>query len=211
MRFLKNKILRAQGTHKNTSESLSPLHDLSIKSEAESTLLTSTQTTEGLDSCYTKNYPEDKTSQSKDTSRSENDSSLKNMTINYGRAIVKFIASPLAVPYLQIYLEKENINMKEFLNFVKNKKNTIAGICSFRALLLIEKSDTEKIRGYKKTLQFISEVFIKYFSVNWIMTGRLTHKIIYLKFRFKMLRRIQNPHLFTYIKERKTTKKACQV
>lgn len=201
MRFLKNKILRAQEAKKKKSEKHSLLDDMCSKSEVDSQISTiSTHASESIDSPL---KSENKTSASQN-----GDSSMKNMTINYGRAIVTFTASPLALPYLQAYLEKEQINMAEFIAFAKTKKKSIAGISSFRSLLLIEDSDTEKMKAYKRVLQYMSEVFIKYFSVNWIMHGRLTHKITYLKFRFKMLRRIQNPHLFTYIKERKAPKRA---
>jgi hypothetical protein len=62
------------------------------------------------------------------------------------------------------------------------------------------KSDTEKEMEFKNILKKLGEIFIKNFSVNWIFSGKMTYKEAHLKFRFKMLRRIRNPELFTYLK-----------
>ena len=126
----------------------------------------------------------------------------KNIIINYGKAISSFALSHLAVPYLKTYLENEGVLMKGFIDFVGEAKEEIGGIQSFRNLLLIKPADSTLMIKYKKIFKLISEVFIKYFSVNWIMNGKVTHKLVYLKYRFKVLRRIQNPESFTYIRKR---------
>jgi hypothetical protein len=60
--------------------------------------------------------------------------------------------------------------------------------------------DNEKVKSFKKAFQELTEIFVKYFSVNWILNSKLQYKIEYLKCRYKILRRIKNPHLFAYFK-----------
>ena len=127
---------------------------------------------------------------------------MKNIALNYGKAIASFAISHLAIPYLNDHLERERIKMAEFIGFIKERKAMIRGIIGLRSLLLIEESDPRKIVAFKKVFQAISQIFIKYFSANWIMTGKLSDKMTYMKFRGNMLRRVQNPESFTYIKER---------
>lgn len=127
----------------------------------------------------------------------------KNVVINFGKAIASFAISPLAYTYLKPLLEKENISNKEFADFVGEAKAGIGGIDSFRSLLLIGESETAQLCACKRIFAELGKVFIKYFSVNWITHGRVSHKLTYLKYRFKVLRRIQNPELFTYISEGK--------
>lgn len=210
MRFLKNKILRAQQAHKpEPLDTLSPPDEWCIKEEESSFLDESTQLDESPENFSNlKDAPENRPRQPKNSSSKRNDSSMKNIALNYGKAIASFAMSPLAIPHLKDYLDQQKITLPDFINFIKGKKGTIGGICSFRSLLLIEDEDSAKVVSYKKAFQYISEVFIKYYSVNWIMNGRVTHKSTYMKFRFNMLRRVQNPESFTFIKERKPGKNA---
>ena len=126
----------------------------------------------------------------------------KNIVINYGKAIASFATSSITVYYLQSALQREDIALDDFVSFVDETKGRIAGIASLRSLLLIRREDEPKTVACKKIFRMISEVFIKYFSVNWIMYSKVSHKLVYLKFRSKMLRRVQNPELFTYVKRR---------
>jgi len=79
-------------------------------------------------------------------------------------------------------------------------KDMIGGISSFRLLLVVLEKDTPEEVAFKKIYGALAEAFIKYFSHNWIIHGRMGHKDVYLKYRFKMLRRIRNPESFTYLK-----------
>lgn len=129
-------------------------------------------------------------------------SSTKNLMINYGKAICTFAVSQLAIPYLEPLLKQENVTLQDFVDFINNSKKTIGGIKSFKTLILNDENDDDNVKAYKRVFRSISIVFIKYFSVNWIMHGKVTHKITYLKYRFKMQRRIENPENFTYVKQR---------
>lgn len=208
MRFLKNKIQRAQQnldirpadfllTYSSPQDST---QDALISQRAFKThnKTWSADTSPSIGATSSKhNSPE---TQKKYSNRHRGP--MKNIAINYGKAIANFAVSALAVPYLCEKLAQEGLTMTEFISFVKKRKDGIGGISSFKPLLLIEEGDGNKSAGCKRVFQSIAEVFIKYFSVNWIIHGKVSHKMTYLKFRSKMLRRVQHPESFTYIKER---------
>lgn len=125
----------------------------------------------------------------------------KNIVINFGKAIAAFANSDLAEPYLAELVVKEGVTSQDFKVFSADAKAKIGGIDSFRAFLLATDKDDATALACKRVFTGIAEIFVKYFSVNWITHGRVTHKLTYLKYRFKILRRIQNPQLFTYISE----------
>jgi hypothetical protein len=124
----------------------------------------------------------------------------KNIVRNYGNAIAAFAISSLAVPYLNPLLDQEMIGLQEFQTFVSKRKEYITNINNFRALLQEYLEDDRKERAFKRIFREIGEVFVKYFSVNWIFDGKMKYKSDHLKYRGKMLRRIKNPELFTYLK-----------
>ncbi len=126
----------------------------------------------------------------------------KNVVKNYGRAISSFALSNLALPYLDTILQRENLSLEQFTRYLKQIRGSIDGLTHFRSTLLIGREDDDHIAASKRAFIAISEVFIKYFSVNWIYNSRIFHKEAHLKFRFKMLRRVQNPELFTYLKKK---------
>jgi hypothetical protein len=74
------------------------------------------------------------------------------------------------------------------------------GIENFRDLMLIGEGDSTTLAGYKKMTQRLGEIFVKFFSINWIFSSRLNYKDAHLKARFKVLRRIRNPAMCTYFK-----------
>jgi len=125
----------------------------------------------------------------------------KNIAKNYGRKICAFAASPIALPYLKTFIANENVQLKGFINYVQSIKENLDGLSHFRSALLELPNDSNTLKAYKKLFRLISEVFIKFFSVNWIFHSKIFHKEAHLKFRFKMLRRIQSPELFTYMKD----------
>jgi hypothetical protein len=153
----------------------------------------------------------------------------KNIVTNFGKAIATFAASDLALPYLSYALSNESnklspewvgkhnmgglnpeVSVSDFLEFVKRAKSNINSIEGLRRVILEEEGNSEKEKLCKKAFKEISEVFVKYFSVNWIIHGRVTYKLEHLKFRNKMLRRIQNPENFTYLKGHKEKRKAAR-
>ncbi len=135
---------------------------------------------------------------------SEKDRATKNIVKNYGKAICSFACSELATPYLSPMLKEQGVQLKKFIEFIMKAKDGIESILSFRNYLLVTEEDSEDTAKFKKVFSQISEVFIKYFSVNWIFSGRLTYKESHLKFRFKLLRRIKNPEAFITLKFKHT-------
>jgi hypothetical protein len=124
---------------------------------------------------------------------------IKNMAKNFGRAICNFGVSDMSTLYMnKLGLSSDKII--SFRNYLGKEKDNIEGIDSFRNMMLIRDNDSSDLQYFKKMFQKLGEIFIKYFSVNWIFDGKVTYKNEYLRYRFKMLRRIQKPDLFTYIK-----------
>lgn len=54
--------------------------------------------------------------------------------------------------------------------------------------------------AYKTLFKETCIVFIKYFAVNWVFASKVSYKTEHIKFRFKLLRRVKNPKMFTYMK-----------
>jgi hypothetical protein len=126
--------------------------------------------------------------------------SSKNIVKNYGRTMVTFAISSMALPYISNKLKEENLQFKDFKDYLFLRKETMDGISSLRALLLVTDDDDETVASIKRVFRHSSEVFIKFFSVNWIFNSKLGDKPSYVKSRFKLLRRINDPEHFTYFK-----------
>jgi hypothetical protein len=124
----------------------------------------------------------------------------KNIVKNYGNAIVGFAISSTCVPYIDSLCKRESIKVSEFQKYFTKKKGSISGITTFRALLEESSRDSDFERALKRVFRELAVVFVKYFSVNWIFSGKLKHKTAHLRFRYPILRRIQKPELFTYLK-----------
>jgi len=123
----------------------------------------------------------------------------KNLAKNYGKAICNFIIRKLSNEYLIPIAIARAVDIQEFKIFVKANKNSVNNIEKFRNFLTISDRDEEKVKIFKKMFRDLALIFIKYFAVNWIFSGRLEHRQTYLRFRFKMMRRIRNPEKFTFI------------
>ena len=123
----------------------------------------------------------------------------KNLTKNYGSAITSFAGSKLAYPYYKLLLSKENLDSNAYYKYVKYAKKNTRTIEGFRGLILVNEADSHEVQACKRILQAMGIVFIKYFSVNWIMNGKLNCKMTYLKMRGRILRKIQDPSTFTSV------------
>lgn len=132
-------------------------------------------------------------------------SSSNNIIKNYSRALTNFALSKVGRPYLNLMLQEAGIDFKFFSRFVRKNRQKINCIQSLRNKLLILENDPEKIIACKQTFQKISEVFLKYFSVNWIFSSKVCDKMTHVKYRFKILRRVRNPEYFTYLEGFKNT------
>ena len=139
------------------------------------------------------------TSKKESSSRPKSLPGIKNVVKNYGKAMCTFAYSDIAEPYLAPLLKKEQITREEFIEWIQNNKERVDGIERLRGLLLVSPQDEPLLASYKRVFQKISETFLKYFCVNWIYGGKLTHRETHLSVMFKMQRRVKNPELFTYL------------
>ena len=201
MRFLKNKIAQAQALRapNNNIEPKSKQNFQGHKSD-----LTVIPQTPIIKKETTKSK---KVAAATSPLTPEASRETKNIVKNYGKAICKFIASRVAWDYLDPLLLQEQIQFKDFMAFVNNSKKSIDGLYHFRSILLESEDDDRNIAAYKRVFKAMGEVFIKYFSVNWVFHSKIQYREAHLKFRYKMLRRIKSPELFTYLKSSKDKKK----
>lgn len=123
----------------------------------------------------------------------------KGLCRNYGRAISSFALSSLALPYIR--QQKIMISFEQwegFRSFVKVIRRVINGTDSLRAAVLVTQNDSGDILIYKRTFQILAEIFIKFYSVQWIThSKRLSLRTLHLKYRYKVLKLILNPELYT--------------
>jgi len=129
----------------------------------------------------------------------------KNIVKNYGNAIASFVLSTLAEPYFSVSLKNEPITIDYFKAYVEKNKKSLCNINNFRAMLAENDQHSKEENACKRVFKRLAEIFVKYFSVNWIFHGKIKHKEAHLKYRFKILRRVRNPDLFTYLNEKVRT------
>ena len=127
---------------------------------------------------------------------------------NYSRALVNFALSTAAETYVSSSTQEHNITRAYFNRFIRKDKHKMNCIQSLRNKLLIFPEDTDGIARCKRVFQSACVAFMKYFSVNWIYNSKVSDKLTHLKYRFKILRRIQDPQHFTYLKEFKKKDKS---
>jgi len=187
MRFLKNKIRLAEEALQRKKLCTIKLPDHQVKStkqEEEPVTSVSPTTPSGgraKRSC---------SSYSETILASTFTKPTKNMIINYGKAIFSFAMSDLAKGYIDRYFKQEAIDLPKLHGFLLEMKPKISGYKNFEGFFVAEENDSEEVAIYKGVLKMLGEVFIKYFSVNWIIHGKVAHKMVYLKNRHMILRRI---------------------
>ena len=130
----------------------------------------------------------------------------ENIIKNYSRAMTNFAISPLALPYLDTILPKASSNLTTFLNFVKKKKRSVNCIKKLREMLPHQGNRNAPNLAEKKAFQALCVIFLKYFSVNWLFNSKIDNKETHLACRFKILRRVNDPDHFTYLKDFKFEK-----
>jgi hypothetical protein len=95
--------------------------------------------------------------------------------------------------------EVKQANMKDFITHAGKMREYIQNINNFRSAILPLETDTEEVKRHKRIFRKLAEIFMKYFAVNWIFSGKLHYRKVYLKHRGSMLRRIRQPESFTYL------------
>ena len=87
--------------------------------------------------------------------------STKNISKNFDKAICKFALSSIALPYLQPIVEREEIELKNFVHFINRVKEKIDGLFSFRSVMLIGNEDSHEIKAAKRVFKSIGEIFTR--------------------------------------------------
>jgi len=176
-----------------------------IKVEYEENDPNQTQTTESLDTQIKieakspqEQVPSPPKLSDKFEQKKKSANSTKNIVKNYGRAMINFSVSRVGYPYIRNKLKEENLHYNSFKKYLENRKENMDGILSLRNLLLRSQDDDFKVTAIKKIFQYTCEIFVKYFSANWIYNSKVGDKMSHLKARFKILRRVKDPEHFTY-------------
>ncbi len=207
MRFLKNKIARATGR----VPGLQPI-DFKVESLSQPDALQSVKIEQGFVVKYeeTNSIPTEAQTPSRSArspaetpARRKRESNVnKNIVKNYARAMVNFALSGIATAMVENLLAKEkplNVNLRGFKKFMEEQKEEVTSIRRLRELLLPCDKDSSTLAAYKRVFKAIGMLFIRDFSVNWIYSSKVGDKLTHVKYRFKMMRRVQNPEFFTYI------------
>ena len=130
-----------------------------------------------------------------------------NVMKNYASAMINFALSRLSEPYLYKSPLVRKMPLQLFRQLLISKKRKINCIKNFRELLVIDESqDSEEVRTWKGLFKEACRAFLKYFWVNWIYNSKLEDKSKYLKYRCRLLRRVEYPELFTYLETFSTMK-----
>ena len=131
-----------------------------------------------------------------------------NVMKNYASAMVNFALSRMAEPYLSKSPLARRMPLQLFRQMLIPQKKKINCITKLRELWVIDKSqDTEEMKTFKGLFKEACKVFLKYFWVNWIYNSKLDDKSKYLRYRGRLLRRVENPQWFTYLETYPETQK----
>jgi len=129
---------------------------------------------------------------------------VKNVDLTYIKAIITFANSHMALPYIKACLQQENLKFTDLISFITTTKDCITnGVQAFWSLFLDEVRDDPKTEACKRIFKSLSQVFIDNFSVDWINQSKLVHKEAYLKYRQKMLKKLQSPEHYIQSSKKK--------
>jgi len=109
----------------------------------------------------------------------------------FGKKICQFIESNSATPYLDNLTQKENIELKDFNDYFIKAHEFFEENGNFYSLLATQMTDDHQMKSYKRITKQISQIFIKYHSLEWILTETGANKEIFLKCRLKMLNAVR--------------------
>jgi len=192
MRFLKNKIARAQEAESALLQEDDFIPDDNDNSEPEQ---------DDLEWIPEPRKTRKETNSPRKTTKQARLFSCDNIIKNYGRGMTCFALSSMAKPYLKDITEKHAVKLVSFLRFVRTRKKSLNCIRKLREMLPIQADVDRPDFRYRLCFQELSIIFLKFFFVNWLFNSKIDGKIIHLSFRFKMLRRVRDPDHFTYLKE----------
>jgi len=203
MPYLKNKVNRAR----DKSHQVSPTQDVKIEEnlqvackKEELPVVKEAAGFKPFLKAETNSKAQSTPKKSSQGSKKECSQSNKNIVKNYARAMVNFAVSAQALPYLDKILQDEDeINLNDFRMYMQERKEDITSIKNLRELLMVNDDDEDQAIAFKRIFRKTCIVFIKFFSVNWIYSSKVSDKITHVRYRFKILRRVKNPEFFTYL------------
>ena len=183
MRFLKNKIAKANGLENNNplQETLPGLPEPMIPVQ---------QPLRPKDIQYFPKPPSPKNPLTGD-----------NIMKNYGRAMTNFALSTMARHYLDQILDRLGLDLPAFQKYIQDRRKSANCIKKLREMLPLESQVNPPDYPFKQAFQEICIKFLKFFCVNWLYSSKIAEKVTHLKYRFKILRRVKNPMFFTYLKD----------
>lgn len=118
---------------------------------------------------------------------------------NYSRAIFNFAISTVALSSLDGIFSAHQINGQNFREFVTNRDLNLDSITNLRNLLFVRRADSQEIMNIKRVFKEMCMIFLKTFSLNWILQSKIENKGAHIKYRSKMIRRVNNPRLFAQL------------
>lgn len=109
------------------------------------------------------------------------------------QAILDFILSELAMPYIEQIQKHENehFSTASFCQYIRTQREYLGYSKNLKGLVLCAEGENEQEVAHKRVFRKIAVIFLKFFVVNWLFQSRLRNKEVYLKLRFKLLRIIQ--------------------
>jgi len=196
MTILKNKLAHARKIHELKQAQARVQEKIPL--EAQNSPINSISTNDQLTSQENNSQKSSRKSSASLKSEGKKET-CQNIVKNYSRAFTNFSLSSLALPHLKPELLKYDLSYDDFNTYIIKNKPKINCIKNLRGALFIKSNDNDKMKALKEVFQKMCQVFLKYYSVNWLFHSRIDNKMIHLNYRFKILRRVNNPEYFTYL------------
>lgn len=102
----------------------------------------------------------------------------------FANTIVIFALSPLAYPYL----DREGILEPETFKRILEEKRRQNW--SLKRLLVIQRDESMETRAFKRIFKETCVIFLREFCVDWIFQSKFSNKMMYIRYRTKLLRRL---------------------
>jgi len=110
---------------------------------------------------------------------------------NYCKALVNFSISEHASGYLLEDLNRGGVDLGTFRNALKAKKDTINTFQDLEQLLWIRPDDSVQLICFRMSFKNACIIFLKYFSVSWILNAHFKNRSLYLSYKGKFIQHIQ--------------------
>ena len=106
---------------------------------------------------------------------------------------VSFTHSALGSSYLGVKLHDKGICHEIFEQFVSTWRGRINDIQTLLGLLIVRTYDNVQTAACKSVFKEILELFLKHFSLDWILKNdKAGNKMKFLRYRTKLLRKLQS-------------------